>query len=38
MVETFVVICILLGLPAFLILLFAVFWMIRGRWNGGRAI
>jgi hypothetical protein len=38
MAEAFVVICILLGLPGFLVVLFAAFWMIRGRWNGGRAI
>lgn len=36
--EAFLVICIVLGLPAFLVLLFAIFWIIRGRWNGGRAI
>jgi hypothetical protein len=38
MAEAFVVICILLGLPAFLVLLFTVAWMIRGRWHGGRAL
>ena len=36
--TAFVVICVLLGLPAFLVLLFTVAWMIRGRWKGGRAI
>ena len=38
METTFVVVCILLGLPAFLVLLFTVAWMIRGRWRGGHAI
>jgi len=36
--EAFIVICILLGFPAFFVLSFATAWMIRGRWRGGRAI
>jgi hypothetical protein len=36
--EAFLVICIVLGLPAFFVLLFAAAWIIRGRWHGGRAI
>jgi len=38
MEEAFLVICILLGLPAFVVLTFATFWIIRGRWHGGHAI
>jgi hypothetical protein len=38
MMEAALVVFVLLATPAVFVLLFAVAWMIRGRWKGGRAI